>query len=156
MYKNGGDSFKKREEKKRINNIIQKAIDGDIGAFEKIYDLYVDKIFKYIYFKVGNLADAEDLTSKVFLKAFEKIKHYEIRKSPFSSWLFRVAHNIVVDLYREKSKYPFEGQEDILLNLPEGETPETSIFLKIENENLRKALWELTGDQRDVIVFRRV
>ena len=65
-----------------------------------------------------------------------------------------MAHNIVVDLYREKSKYPFEGQEDILLNLPEGETPETSIFLKIENENLRKALWELTGDQRDVIVLR--
>ena len=84
--------------------VIQRAINGDREAFTYIYDLHFDKIYRYIYVKVHSQAEAEDLTQDVFIKAYEAIKSYEWRDLPFTAWLFRIAHNRVIDHIRKASK----------------------------------------------------
>ncbi len=74
-------------------SLAERAAKRDELAFAELYDLYVDKIFKYIYYKSGRTDEAEDLTAQVFLKAWEAIGHYKWEGYPFSTWLYRIAHN---------------------------------------------------------------
>ena len=90
--------------KAQIEELIKKAQNGDTEAFGEIYDYYVDNIYKYIFFKVDK-AEALDLTENVFLKAWENLKRYRKMKNKyFSSWLYRIAHNMVVDFYRMRKE----------------------------------------------------
>src|SRR3954471_21174101 len=75
--------------------LAQRASQRDPDAFAVLYDAYVEKIYKYIYYKVGNPSEAEDLCEQVFLKAWEAIGRYTWYGYPFSSWLYRLAHNLV-------------------------------------------------------------
>jgi RNA polymerase sigma-70 factor (ECF subfamily) len=70
------------------------------NAFAELYDRYVDRIYRYAYRRLGKHADAEDVTARTFHKAFEGLDHYEWRGAPFGAWLFRIAHNLLVDQYR--------------------------------------------------------
>jgi RNA polymerase sigma-70 factor (ECF subfamily) len=92
----------------------------DPEAFGELYDRYVDRIYNYILYRVGNARDAEDLTSRAFHKALVKLPAYVDRGVPFGAWLYRIAHNLVANWYRDESRYtriPFEsvdaGQEDL-------------------------------------------
>ena len=82
--------------------LVLRAAKHDPEAFARLYDRFVDKIYKYIYYKVGAKSDAEDLTAQVFLKAWEAIGKYRVTERPFSAWLYRIAHNLVVDHFRTK------------------------------------------------------
>src|SRR5215211_9510256 len=82
--------------------LAERASKHDQAAFAELYNAYVDRIYKYIYYKVGNPADAEDLCEQVFLKAWEAIGRYKWCGYPFSSWLYKLAHNLVVDHYRTR------------------------------------------------------
>ncbi len=91
---------KKEINKKRIEDLVKLAQGGDTDAFGELYDFYVDNIYKYIFFKVDK-EEVLDLTENVFLKAWENLKSYrKVKNKYFSSWLYRIAHNIVVDYYR--------------------------------------------------------
>ncbi len=83
--------------------LIEKARE-DPEAFGILYERYVEKIYSYIYYKVGNQEDAEDLTAKVFLRALSHIKNYENRGLPFYAWLHRIAHNLVANWHRDRSR----------------------------------------------------
>ena len=85
-------------------NLVRQAIDGNQSAFTQLYDEHFDRIYRYIYFRVNSRAEAEDLTQEVFLKALEAIGSYKWRDVPFASWLFRIAHNQVIDHSRKQSK----------------------------------------------------
>jgi len=87
-----------------VRGLVKKAKTRDPEAFGMLYDEYVDQIFRYVYYKVGNLTESQDLTGQTFLKAFENINSYEMRDVAFSSWLYRIAHNLVVDFFRRESK----------------------------------------------------
>src|SRR5947209_18862933 len=80
--------------------LVERASQHDQPAFAELYNTYVDKIYKYVFYKVGNASDAEDLCEQVFLKAWEAIGRYRWCGYPFSSWLYKLAHNLVVDHYR--------------------------------------------------------
>ena len=84
--------------------LIQRAINGDQDAFTRIYDLHFDKIYRYIYVKVHSQAEAEDLTQDVFIKAYQALHSYKWRDLPFTAWLFKIAHNRVIDYIRQVSK----------------------------------------------------
>ncbi len=73
-------------------------------AKEKLYNKYLQKVFTYVYYRVGNVEDAEDITGNVFLHALLNLDRYEYRGLPFSSWLLRIAHNMVANWYRSKSR----------------------------------------------------
>ena len=83
-----------------IEELVVKSQKGDKEAFAKIYDIYITPIYRYIFYKVDS-KDVEDITETLFLKAWENIHKYKKRKNTtFKSWLFRIAHNLVVDHYR--------------------------------------------------------
>ena len=84
--------------------VVQRAINGDREAFTKLYDMHFDRIYRYVYVKVRSQAEAEDLTQDVFIKAYEAIKSYKWRDLPFTAWLFRIAHNRIIDHVRKTSK----------------------------------------------------
>lgn len=76
----------------------------DPEAFGLLYEEYVDRIYNYIYYRTGNHHDAEDLTAKVFFQALNHIPRYVQRGAPFSSWLYRIAHNLVANWHRDRSR----------------------------------------------------
>ncbi len=84
--------------------LISAAQDGDKDAFGEIYDRFIEKIYRFIYFKVGTREIVEDLTQTVFLKALEKLKYFKGDGS-FQSWLFAISRNTVIDYYRTKRQF---------------------------------------------------
>ena len=108
----------------------------DPSAFGALYDRYVDRIYNYVLYRVGDMGDAEDLTARVFQQALYKMPGYEDRGAPFGAWLYRIAHNLIANWYRDTGRYtqvPYEtldtepdrheGSEtvgDLLAAAPEG------------------------------------
>ena len=86
--------------------IIQHALNNDESACQKILNLYKGRIFSYVYRIVRNYHDAEDLTSETFIKCFKALASFDQKKS-FSTWLFTIAHNLVIDFLR-KNKHEYE------------------------------------------------
>src|SRR6266481_3206633 len=82
--------------------LVRRSQTGDRAAFARLYDAYVERIYRYVYFRVADDQLAEDITSTVFLKGWEKLDSYQVGSSPFIAWLYRVAHNTVIDHYRTK------------------------------------------------------
>jgi RNA polymerase sigma-70 factor, ECF subfamily len=83
----------------REQGLVQRAV-GDGDAFAALYDLYVTRVYRYAYRRLGNHADAEDLTAQTFHRALEALPRYEARGLPFGAWLFRIAHNLLIDRRR--------------------------------------------------------
>ena len=83
------------------SGLTKRACRGDKNAFGDLYERYLDQIYRYIYYRVSNPQDAEDLTEQVFLKAWEKLPQYR-GSVPFRAWIYRIAHNIVIDHYRTR------------------------------------------------------
>ena len=86
-------------------NLINRAKSGEAKAFGLLYDHYIPQIYRFIYLKVTNREEAEDLTHQVFMKAWQNINNYEERGFQFSSWLYQISRNQVIDFYRQKKQY---------------------------------------------------
>jgi len=134
--------------------LIQRAISRDADAFGKLYDMYVDRVYRHIYYRAGNVADAEDLTQQVFLKAWQAIGRYKKTASPFLAWLMTISHNLVVDYYRTKKDKTYLDAEvtadDSALS------PERIAEAHFDQRQLRKAILQLRSDQQQVILLRFV
>lgn len=131
--------------------LVARASKHDAEAFACLYDRYVDKIYKYINYKAGR-TNAEDLTSQVFLKSWAALGDYHVTQRPFSAWLFRIAHNLVVDYYRTQ-------RETISLDeFPMADESITDIAElaehHLDSETLRQALKRLTEDQQQVVILK--
>jgi RNA polymerase sigma-70 factor (ECF subfamily) len=77
---------------------------ADPAVFGLLYERYVDKIYSYVYYRTGHQHEAEDLTAKVFFQALSHLPRFVQRGLPFSSWLYRIAHNVVANWYRDRSR----------------------------------------------------
>src|SRR3972149_2090427 len=84
--------------------LIAGAAKGDREAFGALYERYVFKVFRHVYYLTGNLHTAEDLTAQTFLKALEAIHRYEMRGVPFLAWLLRIAYNLTVNHRKVRAK----------------------------------------------------
>jgi len=90
----------KKMSNEEIEELVKSSKQGDKDAFAKLYDIFLTPIYRYIYYKV-NREDVEDLTEITFFKIWQNLKKYNNRKgSTFSSWIFRIAHNAIMDHYR--------------------------------------------------------
>ena len=140
------------------NRLIAQAAAGDADAFGVLYEQHMETIYRYIYFRVDNGADAEDLTEQVFLKAWEALPDYEQQGHPFSSWLYRIAHNMVVDHHRRnKHKALSTPPEEINQMKWEaiGEPNSLEQLIKAEEVNaLAEAISQLPELQQEVIILR--
>ena len=135
--------------------LIERARE-DPEAFGILYQRYVDRIYSYIYYKVGNQEDAEDLTAKVFLRALSHIKNYEDRGLPFYVWLHRIAHNLVANWHRDRSRRKVIPLGELPLPCREETDPLSSLE---KEERLRKvlnAVRSLPPDKQEVIYLKFV
>jgi RNA polymerase sigma-70 factor, ECF subfamily len=138
-----------------IENLVESAQSGDTAAFGSLYDYFIDPIYRYIYFKVKS-EDALDLTETVFLKVWENIKSYrsEGNKSSFASWVYRIAHNVVVDNYR--TARPYEGLSFDLPDESKNNNPVIKAEEKLSQESLKKAISKLKRSYQQVILLKYI
>ena len=134
--------------------LVQRAIARDKEAFGALYDRHVVRVYRHLYYMVGNTTEAEDLTAQAFLQAWEAIDRYQIRGAPFVSWLLRIAHNLGVSYLRarrESAQLP-----ETLIDHGSHGNPEESIQRRFEEERVREAILQLRDEQRQVIILRFV
>lgn len=131
--------------------LVERAAKRDRRAFAKLYSLYVNKIYNYIYYKSSSKAEAEDLTAHVFLKAWEAIDSYRWQGYPFSTWLYRIAHNQIVDHYRTRHEMmPLDLFEAAESSLDPLELAERALLIA----QVRSAMVHLTSNQQRVVMLR--
>jgi RNA polymerase sigma-70 factor (ECF subfamily) len=139
-------------------DLTARARAGDADAFGQLYELHVDRVYRYVAYRVKTEHEAEDLTEQVFLKAWEAMPRYEDRGLPFRAWLFRLAHNLVIDHYRVR-------RSDVSLNElldsdqsyePSGPDPQVEVEARLDADEVRLAVRRLGEEQRQVVLLRFV
>jgi RNA polymerase sigma-70 factor (ECF subfamily) len=130
-----------------------RASGGDVTAFGLLYDRHVDAIFRYVYYRVRDDAEAEDLTSDVFMRALKAMPRYEPRQA-FLAWLYRIARNAVIDRARRGGRQV--SFEDAIEHPTADQVvePDAELLSRSDGDMLRKALGQLTPLQQEVLVLR--
>ena len=130
-----------------ITGLVEEAISGSFTAFGELYSIYLDRIYRYVFYQVKDRMTAEDITEEVFLKAWKAIKSCKGKEKTFSSWLYRIAHNHRVNTLRSMKKFtPVEEVEII--------DPKQEIGAEIEQQELLKTLDCLPEKQKQIIVLK--
>jgi RNA polymerase sigma factor (sigma-70 family) len=132
--------------------LVQRAVGRDPEAFGRLYDIHVDRVYRHIYYRVGNEHEAEDLTQQVFLKAWQAIHRYKKKASPFIAWLMTISHNLVVDFYRTRKDKAYLEAE--VLADDSASSPEGAAEASFEQQRLRRAILQLGGDEQQVVILR--
>jgi RNA polymerase sigma-70 factor (ECF subfamily) len=135
-------------------SLVQRAKRGEAEAFEHLYEANFDRIYRYLVLKVGSRADAEDITQQVFLRALESIGSFRWRGTPFSSWLFRIAHNQVIDHYRKKNRERTLPLDEARSVSSSSNDPAALAEQRLRIEQLAVACEQLTDAQREVVSLR--
>ncbi len=133
--------------------LIERAKRKDLEALSCLYEANFTKIYRYIYSRVSDKTEAEDLTQQVFLKVVQSIDSYNCRGLPFSSWLFRIAHNQVIDFVRKKAHDP-QPTEDLSSVEQKGDTLEEKAEERVMMETVQAGMKHLTPLQQEVISLR--
>jgi RNA polymerase sigma-70 factor (ECF subfamily) len=146
---------KKREkpDEQEVQRLVSACQNGDSDAYGKIYDFYIDTVYRYVYYRVSS-EDVEDIVEDIFVRIWENIDKYVPGEHPFSSWLFRIAHNLVVDHYRKTRKHI-----SLRENLPKhiiqsNDDPVDWASAKLTQSYIREALVELKESYQQVIVLK--
>jgi len=134
--------------------VLTRAVQGDQEAFGMLYERYVGRIYNYVYYRTGNQHDAEDLTARVFFRAIRSINNYQDRGLPISAWLYRIAHNLVANWHRDKSRRPEILLDDGLSMIPASEHPETTLLQVEENERLLKIIRKLPPERQQLLILK--
>ena len=129
---------------------------ADPEAFGVLYERYVNKIYNYVYYRVGNHQDAEDLTARTFFRALKHIGNYEDRGAPVSAWFYRIAHNLIANWHRDQGRRPVVSLDSVPLtdspNSPEEVTVVALTPLGYHDESpvpkTRKELSEIVCHER--------
>ncbi|MFC1958579.1 ECF subfamily RNA polymerase sigma factor, BldN family [Chloroflexota bacterium] len=135
-------------------SLVQRAKQRDQKAFAQLYEGYFDKIYRYVALKIGDKVEAEDMTQQVFLKALQSISSFKWKGIPFSAWLYRIAHNQVVDYLRKKTKRPSTLLDESLVSGSSDSNPQLMTEHNLDTEQLLLATRRLTEAQREVISLR--
>jgi RNA polymerase sigma-70 factor (ECF subfamily) len=132
--------------------LVRLAKKGDRGALAALYTEYQPRIFRYIAYRVGDTAVADDLTAEVFVSMVKNIGRYEYRGRPFLAWLYTIAGNIVKMHYRRQQKAEFEPLPDEMID--HKPNPADITESRLTHERLMAAMPHLTEGQRQVILLK--
>lgn len=133
--------------------LVEQARDDPV-AFGRLYERYVNRIYNYIYHRVGNHHDAEDLTARTFYRALSHIETYVDRGAPFSAWLYRIAHNLVANWHRDRTRrQAISLEEAISLTAPQ-QSPQERAEAKERSEALRRAIRKLSGERQQLLILK--
>lgn len=126
----------------------------DAGAFGALYERYVARIYAYVYNRVRNVQDAEDLTARVFYRALSRLPAYEDRGLPFGAWLFRIAHNLVANWHRDNGRRQYLSLDGLHLSGRRQSEPDAVVEQDEENRALWDAIQKLPADRRDLLIYK--
>jgi RNA polymerase sigma-70 factor (ECF subfamily) len=143
-----------RNEDSDRQELLERASRADPTALGTLYDQYVDKIYSYIYHRVGQTELAEDMTGQVFMRMLEAIRAGRAWRTSFSGWLYRIAHNLVIDYYRRRGRATLVDLDDATPIAGTLGDPARSTEFTLDREHLRAALAHLTEEQAQVITLR--
>ncbi|MFC6079585.1 sigma-70 family RNA polymerase sigma factor [Sphaerisporangium aureirubrum] len=138
-----------------LRRVVLRAKTGDADAFAALYDRYVDLVYRYVYFRVGCHALAEDLTSETFLRALRRMADFTWQGRDFAAWLVTIARNLVTDHYKS-GRYRMEVSTAEVLDTPmDGSLiPENAVVATMVNERILRAVRELNPEQQECVVLR--
>ena len=136
--------------------ILLQASQGDREAFGLLYERYIDRIFSYVYYRTGNVHDAEDLTARVFQRAMNHIRNYTDRGVPFSAWLYRIAHNLVANWHRDRSRKQEIPLDDLPVASAKLDLPESSLVRSQEQDALLRLIRQLPSERQTLLILKFV
>ena len=121
-----------------------------------LYELHVNRIYTYIYYRTGNQHDAEDLTARVFIRAMNHIRNYKDQGLPFSAWLYRIAHNLVANWHRDnKRRQEISLEAEPTLQV-DRDYPETTLLHSEEEGLLLSVIRSLPNDRQQLLILKHV
>lgn len=136
--------------------VLARASRGDRDAFGQLYERYAERIFNYVYYRTGNQHDAEDLTARVFQRAMNHIRNYTDRGVPFSAWLYRIAHNLVANWHRDRSRKQEIPIDDLPILPTKGDHPERNLVRSQEQDALLKMIRKLPPERQNLLILKFV
>lgn len=135
-------------------DLINRAKNGERASIGQLYEDYHLHVYRYLYYLVGDVHTAEDLTSEVFLRMIRSLPNYHYQGISFQAWLFQIAHNLAIDYFRKDNKQTHvELEENLHTNDPD---LDSALDQNLTSQMLRQALEKLNRSQREVIVLRFV
>ena len=138
----------------RMMELVERAQAGEAEAFGRLYDQYSDTVYRYIYYRVGGKATAEDLTSETFLRALRRIGTFTWQGRDFGAWLVTIARNLVADHFKS-SRFRLEVTTGEMLDANEVErSPEDSVLESLSNAALLDAVRRLNPQQQECVTLR--
>lgn len=135
-------------------SLVGRARQRDEEAWTRLYEANFDRIYRYVVLKIGERTEAEDITQQVFVNAIKAIGSYDYKGTPFSAWLYRIAHNKIVDYLRKKSKQPLAPLSESLVDNAPGNNPHATAYHNLDMEMVQQATKRLTPAQQEVIALR--
>jgi len=135
---------------------LAQAVKGDQEAFGTLYERYVGRIYNYVYYRTGNHHDAEDLTARVFYRAIRNISNYQDRGLPLSAWLYRIAHNLIANWHRDRSRRPEILLDEGLAFYQSPEHPEVTLLQNEERARLLKMIRHLPPERQQLLILKFV
>ncbi|HEY3686736.1 MAG TPA: ECF subfamily RNA polymerase sigma factor, BldN family [Streptosporangiaceae bacterium] len=137
-----------------LKAVVMRAKSGDAQAFGELYDRYVTLVYRYIYYRVGGQALAEDLTSETFLRALRRVRSFTWQGKDFGAWLVTIARNLVADHFKS-GRYRLEiTTAELLGPEPVEQGPEGIVLAQLTNRALLEAVRRLGPEQQECIVLR--
>ena len=141
-------------ERSRVIALVELARGGDTEAFGLLYDHYHASVYRFLYYRVGSVALAEDLTSETFFRALRSMSSFRWQGKDFGAWLMTIARNLTTDHYKSSRNRLETTTEDMSPHDSATEGPEASVLASLTNEALLTALKKLPAEQQECLVMR--
>lgn len=145
----------RENDRDEMRTLVLRAKTGDSEAFGMLYDRYLDLVYRYVYFRVGSHALAEDLTSETFLRALRGIADYTWQGRDFGAWLMTIARNLVTDHYKSgRNRLEVTTAEVFDTPLDGRYIPENAVVTNMVNERVMQAIKQLGAEQQECVILR--
>jgi len=123
-------------------------------AFGVLYERYVDRIYSYVYHRVGNTHDAQDLTSRTFYRALSHLDSYVDKGFPFSAWLYRIAHNLIANWHRDRSRRPVVALDQLVVKSSPDHHPERLASSQFDVRLLNQVVQDIDPVRQELLVLK--
>lgn len=135
------------------NRLVELA-RNDAEAFGELYRRHIDRIYSYVYYRIGSAPDAEDLTARTFYQALGSIHRYVDQGVPFAAWLYRIAHNLVANYHRARSHWKVMSLEDLELTGKPADSPDRAVEAKEKQGALWSAIRRQPEERQRLLILK--
>lgn len=145
---------KKGEQPEKM--LVRRAKAGDAEAFASLYEIYINSIYRYVYYQIDHIEQAQDLTEQVFLTAWQTLPGYQDRGNPFSSWLYHIAHYMVTEHKRSQKEKTATDPSSQIHQVINKNSLLKQIIETQDTETLAHSISQLPHEQQEIIIFKLI